>query len=177
MLPQIRILAAADAGELFRLRRAALLDLPFAFLASPEDDLASSQDAAAQLLKQAPGSVVFGAFTERLVGMLGLYRAGPAKAAHKGNIWGMFVLPQWRRQGLAKRLLEAVITHARTIEGIVSVRLSVSESAFAARRLYEGAGFKCWGVEPDAIRLQGRSECDYHLALSIDPRPPLSGRG
>ncbi len=41
MPTKIRILSEGDAGEVLELRRQALIDSPLAFLASPEDDLAS----------------------------------------------------------------------------------------------------------------------------------------
>ena len=64
----------------------------------------------------------------------------------------MFVLPGFRRQGVGMLLLDAAIRYARSLDGAASVHLSVSESAAAARHLYERAGFETWGVEPDAVR-------------------------
>ncbi|MFL6603543.1 MAG: GNAT family N-acetyltransferase [Steroidobacteraceae bacterium] len=167
MTAQIRILTEGDAGELFRLRHSALLDSPLAFLASPEDDLASSEAAVRGLLKPQRESVVFGAYTQGLVGMLGLYRANQRKAAHKANLWGMFVVAVCRQQGVGIRLLDAAICYARTLDGVTSVHLSVSESAAAARRLYEKAGFQTWGVEPDAIRFENRSDGERHMRLPL----------
>ena len=172
MTPQIRILTEDDAGELFRLRRSALLDSPLAFLASPEDDLASSESAVRELLKPRRDSVVFGAYTQELVGMLGLARANPRKAAHKIKLWGMYVLPTCRGQGVGMLLLDAAIRYARTLDGAASVHLSVSESAPAARRLYERAGFEMWGVEPDAIRFDGASASECHMRLSLSVQQP-----
>ena len=156
-----------DAGELFRLRRSALLDSPLAFLASPEDDVASSEAAVRELLDPRRKSVVFGAYNPALVGMLGLNRTNHRKAAHKVNLWGMFVLPTCRGQGLAAQLLDAAIRWARTLDGVRSVHLSVSESAVAARRLYERAGFETWGIEAHAIRFAERSESEHHMRLSL----------
>lgn len=167
MTLEIRILNQGDAGELFRLRRSALLDSPFAFLASPEDDSASSEAAVRELLTPQRNSVVFGAYEPGLIGMLGLYRANQRKAAHKVNLWGMFVLPTCRGRGVAAQLLDAAIRYARTLDGITSVRLSVSESAVAARRLYEKAGFETWGVEPEAIRFEGGSDSERHMRLLL----------
>ncbi len=56
MTLEIRILTPSDAGELFRLRRSSLLDSPLAFLASPEDDLASSEAAVRELLEPRRGT-------------------------------------------------------------------------------------------------------------------------
>ena len=167
MTLQIRILNEDDAGELFRLRHSALLDSPLAFLASPEDDLASSEAAVRQLLKPSRESVVFGAYTQGLVGMLGLSRATQRKAAHKLRLWGMFVLPTCRQQGVGMLLLDAAIRYARSLDGAASVHLSVSESAAAARHLYERAGFETWGVEPDAIRFEASSASEHHMRLSL----------
>lgn len=164
----IRMLGEGDAGELFRLRRAALVDSPFAFLASPEDDRTSSESAVREMLKRGPHSVVFGAFDEqRLVGMLGLYRGDHIKTAHKVHLWGMFVQPESRRQHLGEQLLRAAIDYARTIEGVVAVYLGVAETAEAARRAYEKVGFKTWGVEPDAICFEGRFVSEHHMVLSL----------
>ena len=118
MEPRIRILTAADAPELFALRRGALIDSPFAFLASPSDDLATSEAAVSEMLKRAPTSVVFGAVAPQLVGLLGLHRAHQLKAAHKVNLWGMYVAPAWRKRGLGEKLLEAAISYARTLPGV-----------------------------------------------------------
>jgi hypothetical protein len=74
MTLEIRILHPGDAGELFRLRRSALLDSPLAFLASPEDDPASSEEAVRELLDPRRASVVLGAYNPGLVGMLSRYK-------------------------------------------------------------------------------------------------------
>ncbi len=167
MSPRIRVLGTADAAALFELRRQSLRDAPFAFLASPDDDMASSVDTVRQLLARASDSIVFGALTENLVGMVGLNRGNQVKSAHKVKLWGMFVIPQWRRQGLGQRLLQAAIAHAQATGGITSVQLSVSESAIAARRLYERSGYRAWGVEPDAIQYEAQSLAEYHMALAL----------
>ncbi|HEY0745201.1 MAG TPA: GNAT family N-acetyltransferase [Steroidobacteraceae bacterium] len=167
MEPQIRILDEGDAAALFSLRRAALLDSPLAFLASPKDDMAASEEAVRMLLKRGPESVVFAASTPQIVGMVGLHRAPQLKAAHKANLWGMFVVRSWRGRGLGEQLLSAAISYARTLPGLACVQLSVSESAAAARQLYEGAGFTTWGVEPDALRVDHRSESERHMRLAL----------
>jgi ribosomal protein S18 acetylase RimI-like enzyme len=169
MSTQIRLLEEQDAAALFGLRRQALLDAPFAFLASPEDDRLSSAAAAREQLKNgAPDSVVFGAFQDQqLVGMLGLYRGDHVKTAHKINLWGMFVLPGSRGLHLGEQLLHAAIDYARTLPGAAVVHLGVSESAGSARRAYEKAGFRVWGIEPDAIRFQGRSASEHHMILEL----------
>jgi ribosomal protein S18 acetylase RimI-like enzyme len=167
MALQIRILTEADADTFVAIRRTALQDSPGAFLASPEDDSASSEAAARELLRRVPDSLVFGVYAPDLSGTLGLYRDGTRKAAHKAHLWGMFVLSAQRRCGLATHLLRTAIEHARALEGVTVVHLSVSDSAPAARRLYESAGFKTWGIEPDAIRVGPFSYSEHHMILTL----------
>jgi ribosomal protein S18 acetylase RimI-like enzyme len=171
MTLQIQILNEEDAGELFSLRRGALLESPLAFLASPEDDLCSSEAAVRKLLAPRRESVVFGARAQGLIGMLGLYRAGQTKVAHKVNLWGMYVLPAWRGKGFGSRLLDEAIRYARSLPGVTSVHLSVGESAGAARHLYDSVGFETWGVEPDAIRFEVQSEGERHMRLPLSFGP------
>jgi len=170
----IRSLGTRDAEALFQLRREALRDSPLAFLASPEDDLAASAQAVAQLLERA-GSAVLGAFSEGLCGMLGLHRGQHLKAVHKVNLWGLFVRSSCRAQGAGQQLLAAALAHARTLEGARSVHVSVSGAAPAARRLYERAGFSLWGSEPEALQFEGSFASEHHLRLALpacDGAPP-----
>ena len=54
---EIRPLEPGDAAALFRLRRESLLAEPLAFLASPEDDLAATEEAVRVMLARAPQAV------------------------------------------------------------------------------------------------------------------------
>lgn len=164
----IRHLRPEDAAAYAAFRRAALLDSPLSFMSSPEDDSACSADTVRERLKHGPpNSVIIGAFAPGLVGTLGLYRDGHLKAAHKVHVWGMHVLPTYRRQGIGARLLDAAIAHARSLPGVTAVRLSVSSTAPNAQRLYERAGFRIWGTEPDSLRHNGQSATEYHMILRL----------
>jgi ribosomal protein S18 acetylase RimI-like enzyme len=167
MGPEIRQLLAEDAGMLAELRQRALLDSPEAFLSSPEDDPLSSEDAAREELIRA-GAVVWGAFTNRLlVGMVGLHRDSSPKVLHKVYLWGLFVAPQWRGRSVGAQLLRAALEHARSLQGVTAVQLSVGERSDAARRLYEKLGFRVWGLEPAALRVGGRHLNDLHMMLIL----------
>ena len=56
------------------------------------------------------------------------------------GVLGMQVHADWRRQGLGRRLLEAVIGHCRE-QGMHSIELSVFKSNHAALALYQRYGF------------------------------------
>ncbi|HKQ40823.1 MAG TPA: GNAT family N-acetyltransferase [Verrucomicrobiae bacterium] len=164
----IRHLRPEDAATYAAFRRAALLDSPLSFMSSPEDDSACSPATVRERLQHGPpDSIIIGAFAPDLVGTLGLYRDSHVKAAHKVHLWGMHVVPAYRRKGIGARLLDAAILHARSMPGIAIVRLSVSSTAPNAQRLYERAGFRVWGTEPDSLRHNGQSATEYHMILRL----------
>jgi RimJ/RimL family protein N-acetyltransferase len=165
----IRPLCVDDAEAYLVLRQQALRDEPMAFLSSPEDDIARTVDAVrVQLRRPAHEAVVFGAFAAALIGIVGLHRDHHRKAAHKVHLWGMYVVPGHRRQGVAASLLAAALAHARALPGVAWAHLSVSATAPGARRVYERAGFRLWGSEPDALRHDGETAVEHHLAARLD---------
>ena len=164
---EIRLLRPDEAEALFALRRQSVEDAPLAFAASPEDDRSSSPDAVREILARGPDSTVIGAVDEVLLGMIGLHREPKRKMAHKLHLWGMYVRPEGRGRGVARALLQAALDHARTLDGVTQVKISVTEDADAARALYEELGFRIWGVEPDAIRHGGRGVSEHHMVFSL----------
>jgi RimJ/RimL family protein N-acetyltransferase len=163
----IRLLREEDASAYVALRREALLAAPLAFASSPEDDFASDPEAVREHFQRTDREVIFGAFRSQLVGTLGLYRDRHRKASHKAHIWGMYVREAHRRQGLGSKLLRAVLAHAEAMPGVSWVHLSVSSVAPEARRLYESAGFRPWGEEPEALRHEGEVASELHMALRL----------
>ena len=164
----IRKLTDPDAEAYLELRREALLDSPLAFASSPDDDFASSPEAVREYLRRTPESVIIGAYRQGLVGVVGLFRDRHLKSSHKTHLWGMYVAPGHRRQGIATELLEAVLRHAATLPGVSWIHLSVSSAASEAQRLYERAGFHVWGTEPEALRHDGQAVVEHHMALRLD---------
>jgi len=114
---------------------------------------------------------VFGAVNgDELAGVAGFYvQAGP-KHAHKGVLWGMFVRPAYRDTRLGRRLVEAVIEHAR--QHVELLQLTVIADNVAARRLYQRLGFVEYGIERDAAKYRGRYHDDVLMALAFKTGTP-----
>ncbi|HEX8153993.1 MAG TPA: GNAT family N-acetyltransferase [Thermoanaerobaculia bacterium] len=163
----IRPLREDDLAAYVDLRRRSLLEAPLAFAASPDDDFAATADALRSQLASPDRWLLLGAFDgQSLVGAVGVIRNTRRKSAHKAFVWGMYVIPSHRRHGLGSRLLDAAIDAARTM-GAEWLQLGVSTAMDAARRLYERKGFVQWGVERDAVRDDGASADEVHMALRL----------
>jgi ribosomal protein S18 acetylase RimI-like enzyme len=164
----VRMLGPADATLYRALRLRALREHPDAFTSSYEQDREQPVEAAAQRLTAHP---FWGAYQHaELYGFVGLERELRAKNRHKATVMGMYVAPEIGGQGVARALLAALIAHARA-NGVESLVLTVTEGNERARRLYEAAGFRSFGVEPDAIRVAGRPYAKNHMHLALGRTP------
>lgn len=153
--------------EFSRLRLEALEREPRAFGESPEQHRAMPPEAIAQRLGSGSddGNFVLGAFAEeRLVGMVGFYQGQGLKARHKGHIWGVYVSQDWRGKGLARQLLDSIISLARSKPEIEQLMLAVAVGQDAAKKLYQSLGFEVYGREPHAIKL-GKTYVDEDLMV------------
>lgn len=63
--------------------------------------------------------------------------------------------------------LRALVDQARD-ERLASLVLTVTENNQAARRPYEAAGFRSFGLEPRAIRVDGRFPAKNHMVLELE---------
>ena len=147
---EIRRLDIADTKEARTLRLEALQNDPTSFSSSYEEERNYPLSIFEDRLSQ-DYSVVFGAWSKsQLVGMVTLLREQRLQTNHIGTINAMYVSPSFRRQGIAKSLMQEAIKQALTL-GIQRIRLSVSRSNTQAISLYESFGFEMYGIEPQAI--------------------------
>lgn len=172
-LPPAVRLTAEHAPAYFVLRRRMLVDSPWAFSSSPEDDRFSTPEAVAEMLRQ-PETAVVGVFAPeepgRLVAAAGVRREPQMKMGHRATIWGVFCEPDRRGRGYGEAVVRGAIEAARGWPGIEVILLSASERSEEACRLYERLGFVRWGREPRALKLDGRAYDEVHMALLLDGR-------
>jgi len=152
MSPVIRVLGAADVAVYREIRLEALRLSPTAFGSAYERESVQPPEFFVQRLT---GGTAFGGFDgDTLLGIAGFKQEEGLKERHKAMLFGMYVRPAARGTGLSRRLVEAVLDHARG--RVEQVLLSVSADNEAARRLYAGAGFVEYGVEPASLKQDGR---------------------
>ncbi len=164
----IRPLAEGDAAAFKALRLKAIQDSPSAVQPTHEEEAARTLEDTRQRIRATEHEVVFGAFVGgTLIGVTGLRRHVPVQAAHKAVLWGVFVDPAHRRGGVARRLLDAAIGHARSSQ-VLQIQLCVNTENPRAQALYRSAGFEAFGVEPRALCVGGRFYDEAHMVLRLD---------
>jgi len=163
---EVRQLTKADTPAFRTLRLEGLKQAPEAFSAAYEDEVRRSDEVFAVRIPDAPPSAIFGAFRcGRLVAMTGLMVPAGARERHKGLVWGVYVAVEARGSGLARRLLDTVIAHARTVEGLEILQLGVGVDNAPAKAVYAAAGFALYGVERKALKLADGRYVDEELRV------------
>jgi ribosomal protein S18 acetylase RimI-like enzyme len=154
---EVRLLREEDAPALWRLRLEALQCEPRAFAETPEEHQRFSVEAtAARLREGGRDSFVVGAFSDQaLVGMTGFLRSGGAKTRHKARVWGVYLNAASRGQGLGRAMMETLLEHARSLDGLTTVVLSVAEENRPAVELYRRVGFTEYGRDPCELSIAG----------------------
>jgi RimJ/RimL family protein N-acetyltransferase len=157
-----RQLVAADAEAFLQLRREVTARDPVGMGLTLEEELTRPIEKFRDQLSFAKPNAVFGAFKDgELVGTSAV--AWPSRlpsARHKVNLWGVFVSPRFRRQGIARTLVSQAVNHADA-NGAQRVNLMVFVPNIPAVRLYESLGFRHYGTEPQSIRIDGQYHDGY----------------
>ena len=157
MPKEIRTLTPDDASQYRELRLRALREHPEAFATSYEEEQVRSISEFAQKLTPGPQHITLGAYNEgQLVGIVTLTRPiSKPKLRHRATIAAMYVVPEARKQRLARRLLNESLSIAGEW-GVSDVALAVAVGNDSARKLYASAGFVSYGIEPHCLCVDGR---------------------
>ena len=156
----IRRLGVADYEEFKAIRGASLEAHPESYATNGEDWRNAPREKIEALLV-ADDAPIIGAFRPRLIGIVGLRREGRPSVRHKASLWGLYVDPGHRREGVATALVSSVLTLASSLPGLELVRLVVDADNAAAISVFARSGFEQYGLEPRARLAVGR----YHDQL------------
>ena len=165
----IRALTANDAADFADLRLAAIDNSPTSFWPTHDEEASRSTEEIASRLRPNRYQTIFGAYREDvLVGIAGFRREALSQVCHAGTIWGVYVAPEWRGQGVAQALLARLVEHARQLGDVTQLKLSVNTRNPAARRLYVSMGFQVFGLERRSMRVEGIYYDEEHMMLFLD---------
>lgn len=169
--PTIRKAQKREIRELSRLRLEALQNEPEAFARDYQTDssnsLADWEKWLHQRSNETTGIIFVAVVDDQLAGMMGIARGHTTKTQHNGMIWGVYVRPGYRRQGIGGRLIEACIQWAQD-RGVEVVKLGVTNTNIAAIRFYAESGFQVYGMEPKALRLNNKYYDELLMVRVLD---------
>ncbi|XID94878.1 GNAT family N-acetyltransferase [Paenibacillaceae bacterium WGS1546] len=165
----IRILQESDAHNYHELRLTGLRTNPEAFGSTYEREAQFAAETVIERIRPSKDKFVLGAFSESgsLSGIVAFVRDTGIKTAHKAHLYGMYVAEESRGQGLGRSLMQACIRMARECEGLEHIQLTVVSRNEAARKLYESLGFELYGVERNALKLNGRYDDEALMVLYL----------
>ena len=146
--------------EAKQLRLEALLAEPTAFASSHEDELAFSDDVWIARLATAyerDGNLTFFAAVDgALVGMAGASWPAREKLRHVASIYGVYISPAQRGQGIAAQLMRRLLDELSALPQLEKVGLTVNSASTPAVRLYERFGFQRVGAARRELRVGGQ---------------------
>jgi RimJ/RimL family protein N-acetyltransferase len=160
-------LGPADAERYVRFRSRMLREAPWAFSASPDDDIAQDLDHLRRFLLREDYAILAVAGADELVAVAGVLRGRRPKFAHRATVWGVYVDPSRRGEGLGRAVTAAAVDLARAWPGIDFIDIGVSAVSPEAHRLYQSLGFVEWGREPDATDIDGTRHDEIHMTLRL----------
>ncbi len=146
----IRFLEKNDTLIYRKLRLSSLKESPFAFSDSYEDQVHKSiLDFQLEIEKKGDTleSFTLGAFTNenQLIGFVKYKRDHRSKARHRASLFSLYVLPNHRGKGIAKKLINNLIKTIEPISGIEQLQLSTIISKNSLIEFYESFGFEILG--------------------------------
>jgi len=135
----------SDWQEYKSLRLQALQTDPQAFSSSFARESAFPDEKWQQRLRNAnegtTSCMYFARLDGKLVGMIGGFRDEDDQKNHSAQIWGVFVSPNERGKGIAKKLMAALIDKLSQNPDIHTLKLEVNTDQKSAGKLYESFGF------------------------------------
>ncbi|MBF2016651.1 MAG: GNAT family N-acetyltransferase [Rivularia sp. T60_A2020_040] len=166
---KIQFLNSQDVSAYRQLRLQALFESPTAFASSYEQEscLTLTDFTARLRAHDNLNSGIFGTFddSDRLIGMLGFSRENRPKRAHIGTLWSMYVLPEFRRRGVGAALLDRALSHVRELGVVRQIVLALTADNLTASLLYKSRGFEPFGLERNALFIDGKYFDLEHLVL------------
>ncbi|WP_026694051.1 GNAT family N-acetyltransferase [Peribacillus kribbensis] len=164
---EIRQLNSSHADAYKNIRLESLKQNPEAFGSSFEEEKDRDVKVYEESLS-AEGQFAFGAFDDgELAGVVSLVLEQKVKLLHKAFIFAMYVKKEKRGEGIGRKLMQAAIQKAKELPQTEQILLSVVSTNESAKNLYSSLGFKTYGFEKKALKIQDAYYDEEHMVLFL----------
>lgn len=159
-----RELNEADASAYQVLRMKALKEEPHAFTRSYDDECTLSNHDFEVHITATDNRFTLGVFDgNNLVACVHFSRPPQSQKRHLGEVTDLYVEPSYRSEDIGKDLLSDCIERATDMPYLAYLDATCSSDSIHAMRLFERAGFEVWGVETNAIHVNGKAVTQLHM--------------
>lgn len=153
--------------EYKQIRLEALKNEPTAFDVTPEEESQRINDNWEQevqgLFNSQTKTALFAQLNDRLIGMVGAGIGETKKSRHIAVIFGMYVVPDFRGQGIAKELMVNLLKDLKENHQIEKVNLGVYTHHVQAVSLYKKLGFRIIGTLEKELKVDGKHYDLYEM--------------
>lgn len=165
-------LNASHGQDYQQLMLMATQESPFSWITSHNEVRALAMPAITEMLdhSQNESLIYIGVFTseKKLIACLSLAFLMQHRLKHKATLQGLYVLPEFRRQGIARKMLARCVSRVSHNTAVIFLDVEVVTAAVAARQFYRQEGFSCYAFEPDAIKIGQNFYGLESLRLSVN---------
>ena len=168
----IRLLTPGNAADYRQLRLTALSSDPKAFLSSFESEQKIPLENFAHKLFRNTTPPIYGYYgylneKQELVGCIHLANEWIFKRRHIATLNELYVLPYFRRRGIAAVLVEHCLNLLKTIPNKEQVELHVNSDNLQAVKLYKKLGFFQVATIPKAVKEPDGYQDEYVFIYNI----------
>ena len=145
------------------IRLKALKTNPTAFLNTYADALTYPDEKWRTQLEQSQKGeeirILFAKDDEKIIGMNAFHWSPKPVIKHIAQIFGVFISPEYRGQGVGRILMQEVISEIKKNPQFIKITLGVNAENSSALKLYESCGFKVVGKHAKELKF-GEKFCD-----------------
>ena len=149
----------------------ALQETPEAFLASYDYELKTPDEKWQRRLQKVRDEkeqmMVFALNQGKPVGMIGVFFQENPKVKHIADIWTAYVLKEYRRAGVAKKMLTALLDRIQARPEITKVKIGSITNQKLIVNLYKDYGFELIGIYKNEIKVGDKYYDEYLMEKMI----------
>jgi ribosomal protein S18 acetylase RimI-like enzyme len=144
----------------------ALKETPEAFSADYETQSKVSESVWKErlnsVIQEDDAVMVFAKLNNKIIGMIGAYFDDNPKFRHIATIWGAYVKPEYRKQGVATRMANILFEKISEKKDIKKIKTYSITNGHLAVNVYQHFGFDIIGISKEELRI-GDSYFDVYI--------------